>query len=142
MANLREIQRRMSSIKSTMQITRTMEMLKQQRFSALHVCDQVISIFAAKEDFLDDIDLDHVTLFRDELAKYMTGHCPKLRAAVLAGKLDDVTSRKLRARIARFKKSFLAEHPNKRSREDVEKSAEPTVTAPPEGGHVPLEGQE
>ena len=119
-----------------------MEMLKQQRFSALHVCDQVISIFAAKEDFLDDIDLDHVTLFRDELAKYMTGHCPKLRAAVLAGKLDDVTSRKLRARIARFKKSFLAEHPNKRSREDVEKSAEPTVTAPPEGGHVPLEGQE
>ena len=119
-----------------------MEMLKQQRFSALHVCDQVISIFAAKEDFLDDIDLDHVTLFRDELAKYMTGHCPKLRAAVLAGKLDDVTSRKLKARIARFKKSFLAEHPNKRSREDVEKSAEPTVTAPPEGGHVPLEGQE
>ncbi len=119
-----------------------MEMLKQQRFSALHVCDQVISIFAAKEDFLDDIDLEHVTLFRDELAKYMTGHCPKLRAAVLAGKLDDVTSRKLKARIARFKKSFLAEHPNKRSREDVEKSAEPTVTAPPEGGHVPLEGQE
>ena len=119
-----------------------MEMLKQQRFSALHVCDQIISIFAAKEDFLDDIDLDHVTLFRNELAKYMAGHCPKLRAMVLEGKLDDATSKRLRARIARFKKGFLAEHPNKRPLEDVEKSAEPTVTAPPEGGHAPLGGQE
>ena len=119
-----------------------MEMLKQQRFSALHVCDQIIAIFAAKEDFLDDIDLDHVTLFRNELAKYMAGHCPKLRAMVLAGKLDDATSKRLRARIARFKKGFLAEHPNKRSLEDVEKSAEPTVTTPPEGGHAPLGGQE
>ncbi len=119
-----------------------MEMLKQQRFSALHVCDQIIAIFAAKEDFLDDIDLDHVTLFRNELAKYMAGHCPKLRAMVLEGKLDDATSKRLRARIARFKKGFLAEHPNKRPLEDVEKSAEPTVTAPPEGGHAPLGGQE
>ena len=119
-----------------------MEMLKQQRFSALHVCDQIIAIFAAKEDFLDDIDLDHVTLFRNELAKYMAGHCPKLRAMVLEGKLDDATSKRLRARIARFKKGFLAEHPNKRPLEDVEKSAEPTVTTPPEGGHAPLGGQE
>ena len=31
MANLREIQRRMSSIKSTMQITRTMEMISTAR---------------------------------------------------------------------------------------------------------------
>ena len=119
-----------------------MEMLKQQRFSALDVCDQVIAIFAAKEDFLDDIDLDHVTLFRNELAKYMAGHCPKLRHAVLEGKLDDATSKRLRARIARFKKSFLAEHPNKRSAADVERAAEPTVAAPPEGGHAPLGGQE
>ncbi|MDM8270737.1 F0F1 ATP synthase subunit alpha [Thermophilibacter provencensis] len=119
-----------------------MEMLKQQRFSALDVCDQVIAIFAAKEDFLDDIDLANVTLFRNELAKYMAGHCPKLRHAVLEGKLDDATSKRLRARIARFKKGFLAEHPNKRSAADVERAAEPTVAAPPEGGHAPLGGQE
>ncbi|HJA28608.1 MAG TPA: F0F1 ATP synthase subunit alpha [Candidatus Olsenella pullicola] len=119
-----------------------MELLKQQRFSALDVCDQVIAIFAAKEDFLDDIDLDHVTLFRNELAKYMAGHCPKLRHAVLEGKLDDATSKRLRARIARFKKGFLAEHPNKRSSADVERAAEPTVAVPPEGGHAPLGGQE
>ena len=118
-----------------------MEMLKQQRYAALDVRDQVISIFAAKEDLLDDIDLENVTLFRDELAKYMALHCPKLRSSVLAGKIDDATAKRLRARIARFKKLFLAEHPNRRRAEDVEQAAEDTIVAPPEGGHEPLDGQ-
>ena len=119
-----------------------MEMLKQQRFSALDVRDQVISIFAAKEDFLDDIDLENVTLFRDGLAKYMSEHCPKLRASVMKGKIDDATASRLRGRISRFKKLFLAEHPNRKRLEDVEQAAEDTVAAPPEGGHEPLDGQE
>ena len=119
-----------------------MEMLKQQRYSALDVRDQVIAIFAAKEDFLDDIDLENVTLFRDGLAKYMSEHCPKLRASVMKGKIDDATASRLRGRIARFKKLFLAEHPNRKRLEDVEQAAEDTVAAPPEGGHEPLDGQE
>ena len=119
-----------------------MEMLKQQRYSALDVRDQVISIFAAKEDFLDDIDLENVTLFRDGLAKYMSEHCPKLRSSVMKGKIDDATASRLRGRIARYKKLFLAEHPNRKRLEDVEQAAEDTVVAPPEGGHEPLGGQE
>ena len=119
-----------------------MEMLKQQRFSALDVRDQVIAIFAAKEDFLDDIDLENVTLFRDGLAKYMSEHCPKLRSSVMKDKIDDATASRLRGRIARFKKLFLAEHPNRKRLEDVEQAAEDTVAAPPEGGHEPLDGQE
>ena len=118
-----------------------MEMLKQQRFSALDVRDQVIAIFAAKEDFLDDIDLENVTLFRDGLAKYMSEHCPKLRSSVMKGKIDDATASRLRGRIARYKKLFLAEHPNRKRLEDVEQAAEDTVAAPPEGGHEPLDGQ-
>ena len=119
-----------------------MEMLKQQRYSALDVRDQVIAIFAAKEDFLDDIDLENVTLFRDGLARYMSEHCPKLRSSVMKGKIDDATASRLRGRIARFKKLFLAEHPNRKRLEDVEQAAEDTVVAPPEGGHEPLGGQE
>ncbi|HIY79193.1 MAG TPA: F0F1 ATP synthase subunit alpha [Candidatus Olsenella excrementavium] len=119
-----------------------MEMLKQQRYSALDVRDQVISIFAAKEDFLDDIDLENVTLFRDGLAKYMSEHCPKLRSSVMKGKIDDATASRLRGRIARYKKLFLAEHPNRKRLEDVEQAAEDTVVTPPEGGHEPLGGQE
>ena len=65
------------------------EMLKQPRYAALDVSDQVIAIFAAKEDFLDDIDLDHVTLFRNELAKSMAERHPKLRQELRNGKIDD-----------------------------------------------------
>ena len=71
----------------------------------------------------------------------MGGHCPKLRAHVMDGKIDDATARRLRARISRFKKTFLVEHPNRKRLEDVEEAAENTVAAPPEGGHQPLDGQ-
>ena len=94
-----------------------------------------------REITADDIDLSNVNLFRDGLAKYMVEHSPKLRSSVMNGKIDDATASRLRARIARFKKLFLAEHPNRRRMEDVEQAAEQTVSAPPEGGHEPLDGQ-
>lgn len=103
-----------------------MELLKQQRYSALDVRDQIIAIFAAKEDFLDDIDLGNVNLFRDGLARYMAERHPRLRDSLLKGKIDEGQQNRLRTHIAHFKAEFLKEHPNK-VREDVEKNAEPTV---------------
>ena len=103
-----------------------MELLKQQRYSALDVRDQIIAIFAAKEDFLDDIDLGNVNLFRDGLARYMAERHPRLRDSLLKGKIDEDQQNRLRTHIVHFKAEFLKEHPNK-VREDVEKNAEPTV---------------
>ena len=103
-----------------------MELLKQQRYSALDVRDQIIAIFAAKENFLDDIDLGNVNLFRDGLARYMAERHPRLRDSLLKGKIDEDQQNRLRTHIAHFKAEFLKEHPNK-VREDVEKNAEPTV---------------
>ena len=103
-----------------------MELLKQQRYSALDVRDQIIAIFAAKEDFLDDIDLGNVNLFRDGLARYMAERHPRLRDSLLEGKIGEDQQNRLRTHIAHFKAEFLKEHPNK-VREDVEKNAEPTV---------------
>ena len=103
-----------------------MELLKQQRYSALDVRDQIIAIFAAKEDFLDDIDLGNVNLFRDGLARYMAERHPRLRDSLLDGKIGEDQQSRLRTHIAHFKAEFLKEHPNK-VREDVEKNAEPTV---------------
>lgn len=104
-----------------------MELLKQQRYSALDVRDQIVAIFAAKEDFLDDIDLANVTLFRDGLARYMAERHPRLRDSLLKGKIDDDQQARLRVHITHFKEAFLKEHPNKKRAEDVEKNAEPTV---------------
>jgi F-type H+-transporting ATPase subunit alpha len=104
-----------------------MEMLKQKRFSALDVVDQVIAIFAAKEDFLDDIDLDHVTLFRDGLAKYMQENHPQLREEVRDHKIDDGMAERIKAHVKHFKEQFLAAHPNKATMGDVAKTAESNV---------------
>ena len=106
-----------------------MELLKQGRYSALYVADQVIAIFAAKENFIDDIDLNHVTLFRDKLAKYMQDKHPSCRELVRQGKIDDALSERLKGHIAHFKEQFLLQHPNKAKQDDVERSAEPVVVA-------------
>ena len=108
-----------------------MELLKQQRYAALDVRDQIAAIFAAKENYLDDIDLDHVTLFRDQLAKYMAEKHPALRNSLVEGGLDDDKQSRLKQHIEHFKKSFLLEHPNKVSATDVESSAEKTVQQDP-----------
>lgn len=105
------------------------ELLKQPRYSALDVRDQVIAIFAAKEDFLDDIDLNHVTLFRDELADYMQREHVALRDELLVSKISDDMASKLKDAIAEFKKSFLTKHPNKEVLVDVSEQAEYTKAA-------------
>jgi F-type H+-transporting ATPase subunit alpha len=106
-----------------------MELLKQGRYSALDVADQVIAIFAAKENFIDDIDLNHVTLFRDKLAKYMQDKHPSCRELVRQGKIDNALAERLKGHIAHFKEQFLLQHPNKAKQDDVEQNAEPVVVA-------------
>ncbi|MDP9859102.1 F-type H+-transporting ATPase subunit alpha [Olsenella profusa DSM 13989] len=90
-----------------------MEMLKQGRYAALDAADQAIAIYAAKGDFLDDIDLDHVTLFRDNLAKYMADNHPGVRNLVMGGKITDELGERINHHVASFKKAFLQEHPNR-----------------------------
>ena len=106
-----------------------MELLKQKRYAALDVADQVIAIFAAKEDFLDDIDLESVTLFRDQLAKYMQERHPKLREEIRDHKIDDDMSERLKTHIKHFKEEFLKAHPNKVAEADVAKTAEDNESA-------------
>ena len=105
-----------------------MEMLKQQRYSALDVRDQITAIFAAKENFLDDIDLNHVNLFRDGLAKYMAVKHPALRKSLTDGKLSDDQQARLKTHIASFNREFLLEHPNKKQESDVAHAAEQTTS--------------
>ena len=103
-----------------------MELLKQKRYSALDVKDQIAAIFAAQEDFIDDIDLRNVPLFREELAKYMSERHPALRNSLIEGKLDEDKQNRLKIHIGHFKKAFLQEHPNRRTAADVEEAAEKT----------------
>ena len=101
-----------------------MELLKQGRYAALDVCDQIVAIFAAKENYLDDVDLNHVALFRDELAQYMQNRHPALRKSLTTGKISDENADRLRKHIESFKQEFLSKHPNKVKAEDVAVKAE------------------
>ena len=84
-----------------------MELLKQKRYAAIDVADQVIAIFAGKENLLDDLDLDKVVPFRDGLTKYMYEHHPELRDEVREGKISDELADKLRDAIGTFKQNFV-----------------------------------
>ncbi|MDO4536887.1 MAG: F0F1 ATP synthase subunit alpha [Coriobacteriales bacterium] len=83
-----------------------MELLKQKRYSALDVADQVVSIFAAKENYLDDLDLSLVIPFRDGLAEFMADKYPHVRDAVREGKMSDETQSRLKTCIEEYKEQF------------------------------------
>ena len=117
-----------------------MELLKQGRFAALAAPDEIIAVFAGKEDFLDDIDLNHVSLFRDGLAKYMADKHPALRASLLNGKITEDQERRLKEHITYYKAQFMLEHPNKAKARDVEHAAEKTES--PEVVTVPGQDQD
>ena len=92
-----------------------MELLKQKRFSALHVSDQVIAIFAGKENLLDDLPLDQVVEFRDGLAKHMQEKHEDIRREILRGKISDALSERLKRAILEYKLEFTATHEDKRA---------------------------
>jgi F-type H+-transporting ATPase subunit alpha len=83
------------------------ELLKQKRFAAMDVADQVIAIYAGNEDFLDDLDLADVIPFRDGLGKWMEDRHPDIRVLVRKGKIDDKLDERLKRHITHYKESFL-----------------------------------
>ena len=90
-----------------------MELLKQKRFSALDAGNQIAAIYAGKEDALDDIDIENVALFRDELAEWMRDNNKYLLEDLVAKGITYATERKLKRAISEFKEHFFARHPNK-----------------------------
>jgi F-type H+-transporting ATPase subunit alpha len=89
---------------------RMTELLKQGRYVPMPVEDQVISIFAGNNGFLDDIPVSDVVRFREELIQYMRATRPEIGTTILAEqKLSDDTSEKLKEAIAAFKNQFSVE---------------------------------
>ena len=109
---------------------RMTELLKQSRYSALDVADQIIALFAGKEGYLDDLDIDQICPFRDGLAVYMQERHEALRREVRTSKISDNTAERLKGHIASFKKQFLLEHPRKA---DLEAEAAATASADDQG---------
>lgn len=89
---------------------RMTEMLKQKRFDALDVADQIAAIFAGNNGFFDDLKVEDIVDFRNGLAAYMRASRPDIRERLRNEKIGDELSEKLKAAIATYKKTFLTTH--------------------------------
>jgi F-type H+/Na+-transporting ATPase subunit alpha len=88
---------------------RMVELLKQPQFQPMDVVDQVLSIHAGSNGFLDDLPLNRVAEFERELLKYYRDEFPELRAELASSKkLSDELDKKLQDAVAKFKTRFAA----------------------------------
>ena len=89
---------------------RMTELLKQGRYAAMDVEDQVAAIYSGDEGFLDDIPTSEVLRFRDGLIEYLHTVRKDLKQRIAeAGKLDDELKAELSEAIASYKSSFAVE---------------------------------
>jgi F-type H+-transporting ATPase subunit alpha len=89
---------------------RMTELLKQGRYVPMAVEDQVMAIFAGNEGFLDDLPVDSITRFREELLQFLRSTRPEIGTAILAEmKLSDEVAEKLKEAIESFKGQFSVE---------------------------------
>ncbi|MDY2788441.1 MAG: F0F1 ATP synthase subunit alpha [Atopobium sp.] len=87
--------------------TRMMELLKQGRYAALDVADQIIILFAGKEGFLDDLEVSQIVPFRDALAAFMEERHPEVRTKVRSERISDALAEQMKRQIGEFKEAFL-----------------------------------
>jgi F-type H+-transporting ATPase subunit alpha len=86
---------------------RIVEILKQGQFKPFPVEDQVTSIWAATNGYLDDIAIEDVKRFEGEMLEYLRSNHPDIgKEIVETGKLDDDTTEKLRSAVEDFKANF------------------------------------
>src|SRR6056297_2035608 len=86
---------------------RIVESLKQAENSPMVIQDQVISIYAVVNGYLDDIPVDNVSRFEDELLNFMNSNYPELGDKIVeVGKLTDEIEEELEKGIEEFKETF------------------------------------
>ncbi|MCK8824582.1 F0F1 ATP synthase subunit alpha [Fuchsiella alkaliacetigena] len=87
---------------------RIVEILKQPENSPMEVEDQVISIFAVTEGLMDDIPVDDINRFEDELLGYISANYEEISTEIKeTGKLADDIKEDLTAAIEEFKETFV-----------------------------------
>ncbi len=83
------------------------ELLKQGRYVPMPVAEQVVSIYAGNEGFLDELPVGDVVRFRTELCEYMrASKSDVLEAIVREGKLTDSIKQDLDIAIDGFADQF------------------------------------
>jgi len=86
---------------------RMVELLKQGQYRPMPVENQVISIFAGINGYLDDVPVNRVRQFEEDLLDYVTREQAQIQRDIVAkGKLDDELTAALKAALAAFKSTL------------------------------------
>src|SRR5207247_65392 len=85
---------------------RMVELLKQPQYRPMSAIDQVMSLFAGIEGFLDDVPIRSVSKWESDFLNFIRERKPEIPAALDRDKkLSDKTEADLRAAITEFKSS-------------------------------------
>ena len=88
---------------------RMVELLKQDQYEPLRVEQQIISLFAGVNGFLDDVPVEVSRDFAQELLQYIETRYPQLRDSIIeAREITAENQDALRQAIAEFKTNFTA----------------------------------
>jgi len=86
---------------------RMVELLKQNQYKPLSAEMQVMILFAGVNGYLDDVPVDKIRLFEEELTVYFESKQKSLKEEVAKKKaLDPELTQKLKSAIEEFKKNF------------------------------------
>ncbi|HZP17191.1 MAG TPA: F0F1 ATP synthase subunit alpha, partial [Terriglobales bacterium] len=86
------------------------EVLKQKQFSPLPFSKQILIIFAGTSGVLDDMPVEQVREFEEELYRYVEGTHPALLRTIMEKKvLDDTVKAEMSKVIKDCKEAFVAE---------------------------------
>jgi len=80
--------------------------LNQPQYQPWALEEQVAAIFAGNEGFLDDIPVDQVQRFQEELREHLRSEGAIYKATREQKELSDETQEQLRKEIEKFKKTF------------------------------------
>ncbi|MCF0144036.1 MAG: F0F1 ATP synthase subunit alpha [Firmicutes bacterium] len=85
-----------------------MEILKQPQYQPIPVEFQVIIIYAAVNNYLEEIGAENVKEFEKEFIEYMASTYPEVgRSIISEGKITEDTEEKLKEAITKYKDKFL-----------------------------------
>ncbi|MCM3509400.1 F0F1 ATP synthase subunit alpha [Rothia sp. P100] len=88
---------------------RLTELLRQPQYTPYAVEDQVVSIWAGTNGYLDDVEVSDVLRFETEFLDHLRRSTSVLQDIAASGKLEDETVNALKTAVADFKAGFRSE---------------------------------
>ena len=88
---------------------RLMELLRQPQATPFEVEDQVCSIWAGTNGYMDDIEVKDVHRFETEMLEYLHSHTGVPAKIKQTGLFDSETEQELKAGVEKFRSGFLSD---------------------------------